>query len=465
MLQQTQVQRVVPHYRRFVDRFPTLESLANAPDDEVLAAWSGLGYYRRARSLHEAARRISAAGRWPESREQLLRLPGFGPYTAAAVAAFAFAGDAPPVDGNIARVAARVLALDAPMGSGRLARQAEQWAQLLHRAAPTPEVWEALMELGARVCRPRAPECSHCPLADACAALAAGNPGRHPAPRPRRRREVHRWVALWLTRGDGRVLLRRRPPGQLLGTLWVPPLAELAEGQEPSTTAAELLLALGLSAGLRPAPPVAHAITYRDITVFPFAGECEAGQVSDGQGLVWAEPGDPGVATSTLTQKLRCALRPGGVTPARLEAVPCALGGVAVPVPTTPVLTVDALIADPERGVLLIRRGRDPFAGCWALPGGFVEVGESLVEACVREAREETGLEIEPVEVLGVYSDPSRDPRSHTVSVVFLCRATGGTAVGGDDAAEARWFPDLTGLPLAFDLATILADAGFLPRF
>lgn len=135
-----------------------------------------------------------------------------------------------------------------------------------------------------------------------------------------------------------------------------------------------------------------------------------------------------------------------------------------MPAPTTPILTVDAVIADPECGVLLIQRGREPYAGCWALPGGFVEVGETLPDACVREAREETGLAVEPVAVLGVYSDPDRDPRFHTVSVVFLCRASGGMPVGGDDAAQAQWFSDLTGIPLAFDHAAILADAGFLPR-
>ncbi len=132
-----------------------------------------------------------------------------------------------------------------------------------------------------------------------------------------------------------------------------------------------------------------------------------------------------------------------------------------MPVPTTPALTVDALIADPWRGVLLIQRGRDPFAGHWALPGGFVEVGETIAEACLREAREETGLEVDIVELLGVYSDPQRDPRFHTVSVVFLCRPRGSTPLGGDDAADARWFSDLTDIRLAFDHASILADAGF----
>lgn len=133
-----------------------------------------------------------------------------------------------------------------------------------------------------------------------------------------------------------------------------------------------------------------------------------------------------------------------------------------MPAPVTPRLTADAVIVDPERGVVLIRRGHPPFEGRWALPGGFVEIGETCEAACVREAREETGLEVEPVELLGVYSAPGRDPRGHTVSAVYLCRVTGGTVAGGDDAAEARWFADLAGIELAFDHAAILADAGVL---
>lgn len=124
-----------------------------------------------------------------------------------------------------------------------------------------------------------------------------------------------------------------------------------------------------------------------------------------------------------------------------------------------PQLTVDAVILDPSAGVVLIRRGHDPFAGRWALPGGFVENGESVATACTREVREETGLEVEPVQLVGVYSEPGRDPRGHTVSVVFLCRVTGGLLAGGDDAAEARWFASLAGIDLAFDHATILAGA------
>ncbi len=308
MLQQTQVRRVVPLFLRFVQRFPSLAGLASATQDDVLAAWSGLGYYRRARALHAAAREIIAAGAWPASYRELRHLPSFGPYTAAAVAAFCFAGDDPPVDGNVARVAARVLALDAPLGSAQLSRAAERWARRLHGAAPTPETFEALMELGASVCRPTSPACRRCPLAAGCAATIANVPDRYPAPRPRRPRQALRWVALWLTRHDRRVLLRRRGAcEQLLGGLWLPPLVELAGDQEPATAAAELLRTLGYSADLRPAPAVTHSITHRDITVFPFGGECEAVQVAEAQGVKWADPSGAGIATSTLTHKLRLA--------------------------------------------------------------------------------------------------------------------------------------------------------------
>ena len=133
-----------------------------------------------------------------------------------------------------------------------------------------------------------------------------------------------------------------------------------------------------------------------------------------------------------------------------------------MPIPSTPALTVDAVIADPACGVVLIRRRNPPFAGSWALPGGFVDVGETCEHACRREAAEETGLEVEVVACVGVFSAPQRDPRGHTVSAVYLCRVSAGALQGGDDAAEARWFADLTGVPLAFDHAEILAAAGFL---
>lgn len=126
-----------------------------------------------------------------------------------------------------------------------------------------------------------------------------------------------------------------------------------------------------------------------------------------------------------------------------------------------PALTVDAVITDIERGVVLILRGNPPFQGQWALPGGFVDIGETCEAACVREVREETGLEVEIVELVGVFSDPDRDPRGHTVSVTYLCNPVGGELAGGDDAAGARWFDELHGIDLAFDHDLILAACGF----
>ncbi|KDA53500.1 ADP-ribose pyrophosphatase [Thermoanaerobaculum aquaticum] len=128
---------------------------------------------------------------------------------------------------------------------------------------------------------------------------------------------------------------------------------------------------------------------------------------------------------------------------------------------TGPKLTVDALVVHPQQGVLLVQRKNEPFAGYWALPGGFVEEGEACEQAVVREVAEETGLSVRVVALFGVYSQPGRDPRGHTVSVVYLCQVVGGEPAGGDDAAAARFFPELEGVLLAFDHARILQDAGF----
>jgi len=133
------------------------------------------------------------------------------------------------------------------------------------------------------------------------------------------------------------------------------------------------------------------------------------------------------------------------------------------PIYCNPALTVDAVILDPLLGVLLIQRGHAPFAGCWALPGGFVDYGESCPTACRREVQEETGLEVEIVRLLDVLSEPDRDPRKHVVSVVYLCRVTGGTLCAGDDATAARWFANIDDVELAFDHREVLDRIELLP--
>lgn len=306
MAQQTQLDRVVPAYEAFLARFPTVEALAAASTDQVLEAFTGLGYYRRARNLHAAARELAAGGGWPTAFPELRRLPGVGAYTAAAIAAFCFGGAEPPVDGNVARVAARVGALALPLGSPALARHAREFARDLHAAEPTPVLFEAVMELGATVCTPAAPRCPTCPLRPDCAAAAAGDPEAYPLPRLRRAPERHRWVAVWLQRGDGRVLLARVPDGGVLAGLWLPPFAVLSDGSRPATVARSLASLAGHHGSLERTAPVAHSITHRRIEVMPFVGAWSAARVGEKRpGWGWHDPDRLAVGTSTLLAKLR----------------------------------------------------------------------------------------------------------------------------------------------------------------
>jgi A/G-specific adenine glycosylase len=308
MAQQTQVRRAAAAYPEFMRRFPSLAVLAAADIEDVLHAFAGLGYYRRARLLHQAARAIAARGVWPTTAGELTLLPGFGPYTAAAVATLAFGGDEPPVDGNVARVTARVLALAFPLGSPRLLRAGRAFARELHAEAPTPELFEALMELGATVCTPASPRCGACPFAARCAAAAAGTAEAFPLPRARRRRERRRWAAVWLERPDRAVLLRRVDEGPLLVGLWLPPFTELADGEEPVAAARSLARDAGWPVGVAPAPAVRHSITHRDIVVLPFAGSVGLARVGENRdGWSWQDPGNPSVPSSTMLAKLAAA--------------------------------------------------------------------------------------------------------------------------------------------------------------
>ncbi len=218
MLQQTRVEVVIPYFERFTRRFPTLAKLAAAPLDDVLALWSGLGYYTRARNLHRAAQ--AARTGLPRTRDALLELPGFGPYTAAAVASLAFGEDVPLVDGNVARVLARLFRLD-----GDARAQAWSKARELLPRGHAGAFNEALMELGALVCVPRNPRCGACPLARICE--GKDEPDRFPAKKERKSRPLLEWRAVALRRrSDGAVLLTRRPDGSLFAGLWDLPAPE-----------------------------------------------------------------------------------------------------------------------------------------------------------------------------------------------------------------------------------------------
>ena len=308
MAQQTRLDRVVPAFRRFLERFPTVRDLAAADAEEVLQEFSGLGYYTRARLLHRAARAIARQGAWPTTFDTLRSLPGFGPYTAAAVAAFAFGGNEPPVDGNVARVTARLASLSLAMGSGRLLREGRRVAGALFAETGTPKVWEALMELGATVCTPASPSCASCPLASACAGLSTGAPASFPLPRARRKREVQHWAVLWLERPDGSVLLRRVDHGPLLEGLWLPPFVVVPDAGSAAEAARALARENGLDLSLTPAGTLKHSITHRDIRLLPFVGIAPGARVGEAaDGASWQDPLAPTVGVSTLVAKLASA--------------------------------------------------------------------------------------------------------------------------------------------------------------
>ena len=211
MLQQTTVAAVTPRFERFLARWPTIEALAAADDSDVLSEWAGLGYYARARNLIACAREVAARGGFPASVTELRALPGIGSYTSAAIAAIAFGEHAPAVDTNVERVIARLHGIEVPP---RL--QIERLVLGMLPEGGAGDFTQAMMDLGATICRPRAPQCGRCPLRPDCAAFASGDPTAFPAPRKKAARPLKHGTAWWIER-DGRVWLVRRPPTGMLG--------------------------------------------------------------------------------------------------------------------------------------------------------------------------------------------------------------------------------------------------------
>ena len=222
MLQQTQVAVVIPFFERFLECFPSLAALAAAPEAEVLKRWEGLGYYSRARHLQAAAREVAArfGGSLPQRAEELAGLPGIGPYTAAAIASICFGEATPVVDGNVARVFARFLGWRDDFHQPAARRKLAAWlTPQIERAAVPGDFNQAMMELGALVCLPRAPDCATCPLADTCHACTTGSQADFPR-RPARRVVPLRRAAAVMIRRRGRLLLAKRQGRGLLGGFW-----------------------------------------------------------------------------------------------------------------------------------------------------------------------------------------------------------------------------------------------------
>ncbi len=223
MLQQTTVNAVIPYFEKFTQRWPRVEDLANAAEDDVLAVWAGLGYYTRAHNLHKCAKLIVSdfAGRFPAQEEQLLALPGIGPYTAAAIAAIAFDRQATPVDGNFERVVARLFAVENPLPKAK--SELRELAEALTPASRPGDYAQAVMDLGATICTPKRPSCLICPLEAHCQAQEKGIAERLPMRAEKAERPVRRGIAFLALREDGKVLIRKRPQGGLLsGMMEVP---------------------------------------------------------------------------------------------------------------------------------------------------------------------------------------------------------------------------------------------------
>lgn len=228
MLQQTTVAAVLPYYRAFLARWPTVEALAAADDAEAMAAWAGLGYYSRARNLLACARAVAARGGFPRTEAELRRLPGLGPYTAAAVAAIAFGEAVAAVDGNVERVLARLTDDATPLPAFKA--KARALAQALAPADRPGDFVQASIDLGATVCRPRNPDCLLCPWRDACRARVAGTAEARPV-RPEKKGRPHRLGTVYWVWSDRGVWLVRRPEKGLLGGMLALPTGEWRVGE------------------------------------------------------------------------------------------------------------------------------------------------------------------------------------------------------------------------------------------
>ncbi|KPF50171.1 A/G-specific adenine glycosylase [beta proteobacterium AAP121] len=262
MLQQTQVSTVLDYYPRFLARFPDVQALAAAPLDDVLALWSGLGYYSRARNLHRCAQAVVAehGGRFPPSSQALATLPGIGRSTAAAIAAFCFGERAAILDGNVKRVLTRVLGFEGDLSSS--AEEKRLWA-LAEAELPARDVdvyTQGLMDLGATVCGVRAPACLLCPLQARCVARAAGTPERFPVKTKKLKRSRRSHALLWLRQGT-RLWLVQRPERGVWAGLW-----SLPEFEDANALEALLAQVPGEGEWL---PTIEHALTHFDWTLQP----------------------------------------------------------------------------------------------------------------------------------------------------------------------------------------------------
>ncbi len=270
MLQQTTVGAVIPYFTRFMDRFPSLDALAAAPEGDVLAAWAGLGYYARARNLHACARQVAALGGFPRTVAELRALPGIGAYTAVAIAAIAFGVPGVPLDGNVERVVSRLFAITTALPPGRhiIGAAATRWGEDPDAYARPSDFAQALFDLGATVCAPANPACGVCPLMAECRGRIAGIAAELPHKAAKKPRPRRHGAHFWLTDARGQVLLRRRPPRGLLGGMTELPGTDWRP--EPWTEA-EAIAAAPATAPWRRAGQAFHGFTHFELAIDVYA--------------------------------------------------------------------------------------------------------------------------------------------------------------------------------------------------
>ena len=295
MLQQTRVDQAEPYYRRFTERFPTVERLAAAPLDDVLACWEGLGYYARARNLHKAARRIVEAfdGRLPDEEHAIRSLPGVGPYTAGAVLSIAYGKALPALDGNAIRVLTRVFRIGEDATRAATRTRLRTLAGRLMEPERPGVFNQAVMELGAKVCKPAAPRCEACPLRPVCGAAEQGDPGMFPATPPSKK-TPHVDVAVAIVPDEaGRLLVCKRPEEAMLGGLWEFPGGRKEPG-ETLEAACQRTVREKWNVDIEThglAHRIAHAYSHFRITMHAFRATVVAGapQAPADRAFAWAD--------------------------------------------------------------------------------------------------------------------------------------------------------------------------------
>lgn len=283
MLQQTRVATVIPYYERFLKQFPTVTALAEAPLDDVLAQWSGLGYYRRARHLHEAAQDIVERfqGQLPADHKQLLSIKGIGRYTAGAIASIAFRMPYPAVDGNVYRIVARISCISDPVNSPKLHKISEAIASILLQDTDPSDLTQGLMELGALVCTPKSPACLLCPIREHCASYAAGTTEQYPVPKAKAK--VQDIAVQWaLLQRGGKFLLVQRPEDGLFAGLWeLPGLYAPHPSPENAAPLLAHLQSLGVETQLTETPTsYQHTLSHRRLHIQLYQSTSLKGRLS-----------------------------------------------------------------------------------------------------------------------------------------------------------------------------------------